>query len=95
MLLPQRDEPFLANPPGNTSQARSKTRMTWRRTSRYLGIAQAHSHGGQFAPGEAGFPLPPEEQHVALDYYKVPEKEKQEFVDAYMKSMSEVVSDPD
>jgi len=31
----------------------------------------------------------------ALDYYKVPEKEKQEFVDAYMKSMSEVVSDPD
>ena len=28
----------------------------------------------------------------ALDYYKVPEKEKQELVDAYMKSMSEVVS---
>src|SRR5215213_7641117 len=28
----------------------------------------------------------------ALDYYKVPEKEKQEFVDAYMKSMSEVVT---
>ena len=28
----------------------------------------------------------------ALDYYKVPEKEKQELVDAYMKSMPEVVS---
>src|SRR5215218_422678 len=28
----------------------------------------------------------------ALDYYKVPEKEKQEFVDAYMQSMPEVVT---
>jgi hemoglobin len=28
----------------------------------------------------------------ALDYYKVPEREKQELVDAYMKSMPEVVT---
>jgi hemoglobin len=31
----------------------------------------------------------------ALDYYKVPEREKQELVDAYMTAMSDVVSAPE